>query len=180
MQKAIFMLKVVALYISREPGAVNVQVPEISIRPNYGIVGDTHAGEDRVRGTGEIVPNLRQFTVANPRELGEVAERLGLPYLDPAWVKANICLTCPELENFTQMLVEGTRLFDAREYPVLEIKGVTDPCIDAGEYIAAQVPHLSIDAKLFPKAAYMRRGVYGIALENITIKLYDEFTVLLP
>ncbi len=177
MQKSIFTLTVVSLYISKESHSINVQVPEISLRPNYGIVGDTHVGKDRVRSTGEVVPNLRQFTAVNPRELGEVAEKFGLPYLDPAWVKANICFACPELEKFTETLVEGTKLLDAREHPVLEIKGVTEPCLEAGEYIAAQVPHLSIDAKLFPKVAYGRRGVYGIALEDVAIKLYDRFTV---
>jgi hypothetical protein len=180
MQKTVFTLTVTALYISKESGVMNVQVPEISLRPNYGILGDTHAGEDRVRGTGEVVPNLRQFTAINPRELGEVAEKFGLPYIDPAWVKANICFACPELERFTEGLVEGTKLLDGRERAVLEIKGVTEPCIDAGEYIAAQVPHLAIDGKMFPKVAYGRRGVHGIALEDVTIKLYDRFTVLLP
>lgn len=180
MQQTIFTLIVISLYISKEAGAVNVSVPEISLRPNYGILGDTHGGEDRVRDSGEVVPNLRQFTAVSPRELGEAAEKFGVPYLDPAWIKANICFACPELERFTETLVEGTQLLDANERSVLEIKGVTAPCVDAGGYIAARVPHLSVDAALFPKAAYGLRGVHGIALEDVTIKLYDRFRVLFP
>jgi hypothetical protein len=173
-------LTVTSLYISKEPGTANEPISEIVLRPDYGVVGDTHAGEMRVRGTGEIVPNLRQFTAINARELGVVADILGLPFIDPAWLKANICFACPGIENFTETLVEGTILLDASEQPVLEIKGVTEPCLGAGEFIAAQMPHLSINAQNFPKAAYGRRGVYGITLKDVTIRLYDVFTVLLP
>ncbi len=180
MQKDTFTLTVTALYISKIANAVNVQVPEIVLSPNYGIVGDTHAGQMRVRSNGEVVPNLRQFTAINAREVGVIADALGLPFIDPTWLKANICFACPELEKFTETLVEGTKLFDAKGQPVLEIKGVTEPCIEAGEYIAAQIPHLSINPQLFPKAAYRRRGVYGIALEDVKIKLYDVFMVSLP
>ncbi|MBV9713322.1 MAG: hypothetical protein JO011_20665 [Ktedonobacteraceae bacterium] len=174
-----FTLIVVSLYISKVSAAINVQVPEISLRPDIGIIGDTHAGETRVRGTGEVVPNIRHFTAVHSRELGEVADAFRLPFIDPAWLKANICFACSEMDNFTEMLVEGTKLLDAKGHPVLEIKGVTEPCVEAGEYIAARVPHLSVDAKNFPKVAYGRRGVYGVALEDVTIKLYDRFTVLL-
>src|SRR5450432_3202069 len=87
MQRNMFVLTVTALYISRESGAMTVQVPEIALRPHYGILGDTHAGEDWVSDTGEVVTNLRQFTAVNPRELGEAAEKFGVPYIDPAWIK---------------------------------------------------------------------------------------------
>ncbi len=176
----VLTLTVVSLSISKTPGGISVPVPEIYLRPDYGIVGDTHAGETRVRSTGEVVPNFRHFTAVNARELGEVAEAFGVPFIDPAWIKANICFACPDIKNFTESLVEGTRLIDSQGRAVLEVRGVTDPCIDAGKAVAAQFPHLSVEAQYFPKAAHGHRGVYGIVLEESTIRLDETFTILLP
>ncbi len=181
MQTGTFTLTVVSLYISESEGNVSsVPVSEIRLRPDYGIIGDSHAGKDRVRSTGEVVPNLRQFTAVHPAELGQVADALGIPFLDPAWIKANICFACLELEHFTETLIAGTMLLDTSGAKVLEVKGPTTPCLTAGDYIADRVPHLSANGRLFPKVSYGRRGVFGIALEEVSIKLYDTFTVVLP
>jgi hypothetical protein len=40
--------------------------------------------------------------------------------------------------------------------------------------------YLAVEAQRFPKAAYMLRGIHGIALAEITLQLYDTFIVLLP
>ena len=172
-------LKVISLYKSQTHGEPSVPVSSLHLRPNYGIVGDSHMEERVVNSVGELVPN-RHFTAVHPGELGKVAHTLGVPFIDPAWINANICFTCSAIENFTETLVPGTRLLDAQEHAVLEIKGVTDPCLTGGEYVAARLPHLAVKAQLFPKAAYMLRGVHGIALEEITIQLYDTFKVQLP
>lgn len=164
-------LRVVALYVSRVRGTVSEPVSEIQLRPDYGIVGDSHAREG--------MDNLRQFTAVSVAELGSVAEALGVPFVDPAWVKANICFVCPELENFTEKLIEGTTLSSADGRAVLEVKGAVDPCLDTGKTIAAQFPRFAVNPQLFPKAAYGRRGVYGIVLEEVTIKIGDIFTVIL-
>jgi hypothetical protein len=176
----VLTLTVVSLYVSKTPGAISVPVPEIHLRPEYGIVGDTHVGETQVRSTGEVVPNLRHFTAVNTRELGQVAEAFGVPFIDPAWIKANICFACPAIKHFTETLVEGTRLIDSQGRAVLEVKGVTEPCIDAGKTVAAQFPLHPAEAQYFPKAAHGHRGVYGIVLEESTIRLDETFTILLP
>jgi hypothetical protein len=155
-------------------------VAELRLRPNYGVEGDSHSGPTQVAESGEVVPNLRQWTAVNPRELGEVAEDLGIPYIDPAWVKANICFGWSSADPFTQTLVPGTLLLREDKQPVLEIKGAVDPCLGMGKIIAAQWPLLALKPERFPKAAYDRRGVHGIVLEETTIKLGDTFTVVLP
>ena len=165
-------LTVVALYVSKVRGASSTPVPEIQLRPDYGIVGDSHASE----GGG----NLRQFTAVSTAELGRVAEALGVPFIDPAWIKANICFACPQLENFTETLIEGTKLVSADGRAVLEVKGAVDPCQDAGKTIAAQFPQLAVHPQLFPKASYGRRGVHGVVLEEVTMKVGDVFTVIFP
>jgi hypothetical protein len=173
-------LTVIALYRSETPGASSVSVPELHLRPDYGVVGDTHSGPTQVAEDGEVVPNLRQFTAVNSRELGAVAEDLGVPFIDPAWVKANICFGWSASDPFTRTLAPGTLLLNDAGRPVLEIKGVVDPCLGMGQIIAAQWSHLSMEAQWFPKRAYGRRGVHGIALEELTIRLADTFTVILP
>ncbi|HEY7357677.1 MAG TPA: hypothetical protein VH590_14465 [Ktedonobacterales bacterium] len=173
-------LTVVALYLSETPGAISVPVAELRLRPNYGIVGDTHAGAERVNSKGQVVPNFRQFTAVNPRELGAVAEDIGVPFIDPAWVKANICFGWLSSEPFTQTLAPGTLLLQGAERPVLEIKGAVEPCLGAGQAIAAQFPQLAMEAEQFPKVAYGRRGVHGVVLEELTIRPGDTFTALLP
>ncbi|HLW01158.1 MAG TPA: hypothetical protein VKT82_21050 [Ktedonobacterales bacterium] len=173
-------LTVVALYLSHTEGASGAPVAELRLRPNHGVEGDSHSGSTQVAENGEVVPNLRQWTAVNPRELGAVAEDLGIPFIDPAWVKANICFGWSSDAPFTQTLAPGTLLLQDNERPVLEIKGEVDPCLGMGQRIAAQFPHLSMQAQRFPKTAYGRRGVHGIVLEEMTIRLKDTFTVALP
>jgi hypothetical protein len=177
----ILTLKVAALYLSKTPGGVSEPVSELHLRPRYGVVGDSHSGETQFdESTGQHVPNLRHFTAVTPRELGEVAEALGIPFIDPAWLKANICFASPDIASITKTLVDGTTLINAQGRPVLEIKGMTDPCLKMGQCLAAQFPQLPVDAQLFPKLSYGRRGVHGIALEETTLTIGDTFTVTLP
>jgi len=178
MQSEMQTLKVISLYISKTPGLPTVSTAEIQLRPNYGIIGDTHTGEMRTRSNGEVVPNLRHFTAVSPQELGEVAEELGVPYLDPSLLSANICFA--GVKKLTETLVPGTLLFNAEGRAVLEVKGVVEPCFSMGQRIAAHYPQLAVEAQLFPKYANGRRGIHGIALEETTIKLYDTFSVVLP
>ena len=182
MSSTVFTLTIVSLYLSKAPGD-NISAPaaELRLRPRYGIVGDSHAGETQFdEGTGQHVLNLRHFTAVTPRELGEVAEALGIPFLDPAWLKANICFASPDIASITQTLVDGTTLLNAQGHPVLEIKGPTDPCLGMGARIAARFPQLPVEAQRFPKLSYGRRGVHGIALEETTLTIGDTFTVALP
>ncbi len=172
-------LRVISLYVSKTRGTGSVPVSEIQLRPNYGIVGDRHTGETRVRSTGEVVENLRHFTAVTPYELGATAEALGVPFIDPSWLRANICFACPATVHFTKTLRAGTKLLNAEGRAVLEVKWVTEPCLEAGKYIAEQFPYLAVDARFFPKAAHGRRGIYGIALEDTTIRVNDTFSVLL-
>src|SRR6185437_6607982 len=117
--------KVISLYRSLTHGTMSSSVEVLHLRPDYGIVGDSHMEERNVDITGEIVPN-RHFTAVHPGELGKIAHALGVPFIDPAWIKANICFTYTGAENFTEALVPGTKLLDGQGQAVLEIRGVTD------------------------------------------------------
>ncbi len=177
----VLTLTIVSLYLSKTPGGISAPVSELHLRPRSGVVGDSHAGETQFdESTGQHVPNLRHFTAVTPRELGEVAEALGIPFIDPAWLKANICFASPGIASMTETLVDGTTLLNAQGRPVLEIKGPTDPCLKMGQWIAGQFPQLPVEAQLFPKLSYGRRGVHGIVLAETTLTIGDTFTVALP
>jgi hypothetical protein len=173
-------LTVSALYISEAHGVVSVPAAELRLRAGYGIVGERHTGPTRVRGNGEVVENLRHFTAVCPHELGEVAHALGVPYIDPAWIGANICFSCDSLTALSATLVEGTRLLDAQGRAVLEVKGETTPCLEAGAMIAARFPLLRVAPERFPQCALGRRGVYGIVLTDTAIAIGDRFSLAPP
>lgn len=169
-------LLVAALYISEVSGIPSVPVAELRLRVGHGIEGERHVGRTRVRSTGEVVPNLRQFTAVSHEELGRAASALGAPYIDPAWINANICFAGQAAGALTARFAPGTILLDAHGEPMLRVEGVTEPCLDAGRMIAAQFPHLPIDAGRFPKCALGRRGIYGTVLQNAAITIGDYVT----
>jgi len=173
-------LTVAALYISEAKGVPSTPVAELRLRVGHGIAGERHAGPTRVRGNGEVVPNLRQFTAVSPEELGRAASALGAPYIDPAWIGANICFVGPAAATLTATLVPGATLLDASGALALRVEGVTEPCVDAGGMIAARFPHLPIRGERFPKCAIGRRGVFGVALKDAAIAIGDSFTVAPP
>ncbi len=178
MQTEIQTVRVIALYVCQERGQYTVPVAELELRSDYGIVGDQHAGKMRVSSNGQTLVNLRQFTAVAPQDLGVIADTLGVPYLDPAWLSANICLA--GLERLTQTLVSGTLLLDASGQALMEIKGVVDPCLSAGQRVAHQYPLLELSPQLFPRYAHGRRGVHGVVLTDSTIRLHDTLSVVLP
>jgi MOSC domain-containing protein YiiM len=171
-------LRVIALYIKPHSGVPSTPMPALELRPEFGIAGDHHTGPMRVRSTGEVVSNVRHFTAVTPQELGAAAESLGVPYIDPAWIGANICFAYEGPQPFTASMREGTRLYNSAGRAVLEVKGETEPCLDAGKMIAAQFPDLNVPATLFPKCAIGQRGVYGIVLEEAVVRLGDVLTAV--
>src|SRR3982751_349470 len=65
-----------------------------------GIVGDKHAGfikkadarnPEYKRGT--LMRNDRQWSAVTPDEMAEAARLMGVDYIDPAWVGANLTFT---------------------------------------------------------------------------------------
>ena len=183
MPKEHFTMQVVSLFKSEGQGILTPSIDTVHLSPSHGLVGDSHMRRREVEGVGAVVPH-RHFTAVHVGELGRIANGMGVPFIDPAWIKANICFSCPELDDFTETLVPGTKIIDEQGRAVLEVKGMTAPCLPGGEYIASQLAaygsHLAVAANRFPKAAYKLRGVHGIALAEITLHLNDILTALLP
>ena len=178
MPAPLLTLTVIGLYIKRVSNQPGVAVPQLEFRPEHGVVGELNAGPTLTTEAGELIPNLRHFTAVSPFELGKIATALRVPFLDPAWLSANICFD--GLDRLTKVLVAGMRLLNAEGQAVLEVVGETDPCLKMGQRLAALHPLHEMQPHYFPKLSYGLRGVYGIALEPTVIRLYDVLTAVLP
>ena len=169
---------IIGLYLSPEPHQPNSAVHQLELDPRGGVIGDSHGGTVIYDPEEGIIPNPRQFTIVSPTELAEIAAALRVPFIDPVWLSANIVLS--DIDKLTTTLIPGTRLLDATGQPILEIKGITEPCLDMGKRLAELLPLHQLDAKRFPKLAYNKRGVHGLVLESTVLHIYDTLTVVLP
>lgn len=155
-------LSVVSVLRASDPDSiVSTSVPRLDLDFG-GVVGDRHHGLTRPSDTrqlryyprGTMIRNRRQLTLVSVEELAEIAERLSLPSVDPAWLGANLLVEgAPELSALTP----GTRLlFSGGAGLVCE--GVNHPCRVPAEVLQAQYPWSRASAG-FVKAAYGRRGI---------------------
>ena len=127
-----------------------------------GIPGDRHRGFTRPAGArerwykaGTPIRSGRQLSLVSVEELAEVARRMDLPMIDPAWIGANIVVA--GVADFTA-LPWGTRIFFG-DGAVLVNEGDNAPCRFAGAGIAAAYPDRRGLDMLFVKAAKDRRGI---------------------
>ena len=145
-----------------------------------GIIGDKHAGFTRASDSqtpeyqrGTLIRNNRQWSAVSPEELSLIAESMGIPFIDPAWLGANLALS--GIPNLTE-LPKGTKLRFPEE-TVLLIEGENMPCTGPGEVIASKYPEKGLKANSFPKAAFGKRGLIGVVERPGIIKLNDVVTV---
>jgi len=145
-----------------------------------GIIGDKHAGfvkkadarnPEYKRGT--MMRNDRQWSAVTPDELAEAAKLMGINYIDPAWVGANLAFT--GIPNFTK-LPKGTKLI----FPsgaVLVVEAENEPCVGPGRVIVAKYPDLNLSPNRFPKAAIHKRGLVGVIERAGIVHVGDLVTV---
>jgi hypothetical protein len=145
-----------------------------------GIIGDKHAGfvkkadarnPEYKRGT--LMRNDRQWSAVTPDEMAETARLMGVDYIDPGWVGANLAFT--GIPNFTQ-LPKGTKLI----FPsgaVLVVEGENEPCVGPGRVIVAKYPDRKLSPNRFPKAAIHKRGLVGVIERAGIVHVGDSVTV---
>ena len=143
---------------------------------------DRHAGMTRLATSrekhyarGTEIRNERQITIVSRDELAEVARRMDLPELRPAWIGANLLLDgIPSLTA----LPPNTRLFFPQS-TVLVVQGENLPCRFAGEAIARQADKPGATT-LFPKAALHMRGLIACVERPGFITRGDTVRVQVP
>lgn len=137
----------------------------------FGIPGDLHHGSSRRAGArepwlprGTVIRNDRQISALCASELAEIAERLGLPALEPEWLGGNLLID--GIAAFSR-LAPGSRLafggvwggkgrFDGGA--VLRVEAYNAPCRQAGRAVAAMADDAALEFA-FVKAGAGLRGL---------------------
>jgi MOSC domain-containing protein YiiM len=145
-----------------------------------GIEGDAHAGRTQKTGArepafrcGTLVANTRQLSLVSVEELNDIASRLGIAYIDPAWVAANIAI---EGAGPITQLPPGT-LLRAASGASIYVAELNSPCRVVARLIAQHVAYAG-DASAFVRHAKGRRGVVGFVYAPGTLQIGDELEVL--
>ena len=171
--------RIAGLYVGNSKGTVKRPVSSLLLTLD-GIEGDAHAGRTQRTGArepafrrGTTVANTRQLSLVSVEELSDIASRLGIAYIDPAWVAANIAT---EGAGPITQLPPGTllRLSSGASIYIAELNS---PCRVAGRLIAQHVAYAG-DASDFVAQAKGRRGVVGFVYALGTLQVGDELEVL--
>lgn len=146
-----------------------------------GMVGDCHGGLTRKSDSrmlkqykrGTEVRNSRQVSILSTEELTEVAERMGIPAVQPEWVGANMVIRgIPDLT----LLPPSTRL----KFPsgaMIVVDAENHPCRYPADIIAKHHPEAR---KGFVAAAMHKRGVVGWVEAEGMIRTGDRITIWVP
>ncbi|WP_246879921.1 MOSC domain-containing protein [Bacillus suaedae] len=154
--------KVNAILLADTPGSfITRRIPMANLEFG-GIAGDRHFGVTSLadarqpmypRGTEKL--NLRQITIVSEEELSLIAEELGIEYVLPEWLGANLLVNgYPEL---TTLMIGSRLLFP--DGTGLICMGENKPCNLPGQEIQK---HYEMEPKLatrFIRAALKRRGI---------------------
>jgi len=171
--------RIAGLYVGDSKGTVKRPVSSVLLTLN-GIEGDAHAGRVQKTGAreptfrrGTIVANTRQLSLVSVEELRDIASRLGIAYIDPAWVAANIAI---EGAGPITQLPPGT-LLRASSGASIYTAELNSPCRVAARLIAEHVAYAG-DAPAFVRHATGRRGVVGFVYAPGTLNVGDELEVM--
>jgi MOSC domain-containing protein YiiM len=153
----------VASVLILEPGSqiISTELQQVKVTA-AGFEGDRHAGMTRkadVRSPGVArgteIPNQRQVSIVSEEDLQEIARRLGVPAVEPAWLGANLSVQgigpLADLPAGSRMAFSGG--------VVLVVHDENNPCTGPGEALEAHYPERSGLAAEFPKKALHLRGV---------------------
>lgn len=165
-------------------GAYLLSEPVTSVEVTLeGFAGDRHAGMTRRADArvpfyprGTEIRNSRQVSLVSEEELAELADALGVPAINPAWLGANLVTRAlPQLSH----LPPGTRLFFP-DTATLVIADENHPCIFPGKALADHYPDARGIGARFVKAAQGRRGLVAWVERAGAISTGDTVTVALP
>src|SRR3990167_1822795 len=134
--------KVDGLFVNEtRGGSASVFRDQYRVHPLMGIAGEIHDGflktadirdqEQLSRRSllpkGVEIRNRRQWTAVSVEELKIVAKNLEIPYIDPAWLGANIAFS--EIDNLSK-LPKGSLIF-FHDNAILEVEEENSPCVVA-------------------------------------------------
>lgn len=148
-----------------------------------GLDGDRHAGFVKLSDArtpqyprGTPIRNTRQVSLIAAEELVEMAERMGVPTVEPEWVGANLVTRGVANLSFLPPL---TRLYFP-EGATVTLEGQNFPCVYPGRAIESHYPDRRGVGRMFPKAAHGRRGVVGWVEKAGVIREGDHVRIVVP
>lgn len=148
-----------------------------------GLLGERHRGWSRAADArtpwyprGERIRNSRQISIVSVEECAEIAARLEIPALEPAWIGANLVFEgLPDLTHVPR----GSRLHFPGQAG-LAVEDENHPCRHAGRGVAEHVPERpGIDLAFVP-AARRRRGLVAWIERPGTIRAGDMVEWWIP
>lgn len=154
--------KMNAILIADTPETfVTRRIPEVRLEFG-GIKGDRHFGVTYLSDSrqpmypkGTEILNRRQITIVSEEECQIIAEELGVEYVLPEWLGANLLLNgYPELTK----LPMGSRILFPNGTGLI-CMGENQPCIFPGEEIQRHYETKPKLAANFVRAGYKRRGI---------------------
>ncbi len=148
-----------------------------------GLLGDSHYGltmlahghhPEYTRATE--IRNTRQLTILSSEELAEVADMLGVTFMDISWLSGNLLVS--GVVNFS-VLPYGSRLIFEGGV-VLGCARENDPCRKTASITQQQYPLVPNVARDFIKTAMHKRGIAAWVEHPGLIKPGESFRVELP
>lgn len=146
-----------------------------------GITGEFHGGPTRASCSrvlsqyprGTEIRNVRQLSIVSEEQLSEIAARMGIDAIDPAWIGASMVVR--GLPDFSR-IPPSSRL-QAANGACLTVDMENRPCVLPGREIDKDHPGLG---PRFKRAALNRRGVTAWVECEGSVALGDRLRLHVP
>lgn len=177
-----FHAKIDALLINENRELTLASESVTNIQVNYcGIQGEAHGGLTRSSCSRVLsqyprdtqIRNVRQITIVSAEELSKIAENMGIPYLKPEWLGANIVVS--GIPDFSLIPPSSRLISDSGVSIVVDM--INGPCRFVGAVIDETFPG---KGKFFAKAAYNIRGITGWVEKTGVLKQQDSLRLHIP
>lgn len=119
------------------------------------------------------IRNTRQLSVVSAEELAEIAEKIGVERLDPAWIGATVVIE--GIPDFTH-IPPSSRL-QSESGATLTVDMENRPCMLPAPVIEAAAPGCG---KAFKSAASGKRGVTAWVEREGVLRVGDRVTLHIP
>lgn len=147
-----------------------------------GVEGEEHGGINRASCSrvmaqhprGTTIRNVRQFSIVSAEELAQIAAKMGVAVLDPAWVGASICLS--GLPDLTHLPPSSRLQSDSGTTLVIDMEN--RPCTLPIAEIAREYPE--DQARRFKAAASGLRGVTAWTEREGPLTIGDKMRLHIP
>lgn len=171
------------IYANADPSDENIQTGPIerTVVTFNGMEEDRHASlvrksDMRFRrqyAIGTLIRNTRQISILSVEELEVIAKMVGIPYLEPGWLGANLVLSgIPDMT----MLPPSTRLLFTSG-AALVVDNENRPCRYPGDVIESHHPG---KGSRFASSAIGRRGLVAWVEKEGAIEIGDMVALHIP